>query len=376
VTAVTAFVYRCRKAAIAIAALQKPMTTLTLRALNRATLARQMLLRRERVNARVAIERLAGMQAQVPKPPFLGLWTRIENFKRDDLAKLIASGDVVRATMMRGTLHLMSKKDYAALRPAIQPALDVILKRGMPMDLERVMSEARTFFGKKPHTFEEVREHLAAVFPKYNHRHMAYAARLHLPLLMVPDDSTWSYPPDCEFALGGKIGTDTSARELALHYHAAFGPATAIDFQTWSGLAAQRALFDELRPKLVVLRDARGRELFDLPDAPRPDEDVDAPVRFLPEFDNLLLAHADRTRIIADEYRPRVATKNLRILATFLVDGFVAGTWSIQRKKTATLTITPFAKLTKSAQKALAEEGERLVRFAEEDAASYEVKFA
>lgn len=354
------------------------MPALTLRALNRTTLARQMLLARARIKPSAAIARLAGMQAQVPKPPFLGLRTRLETFERGDLANLIASGQVVRATMMRGTLHLVTREDFAVFRPALQPVLEQgakrIVKNGTPIDVERVLAEARKLYAKKAHTFDAVREHLAKLFPQCNDRQMGYAVRMHLPLVMVPDESAWSYPPNCEFSLSDAPASG-DPRELVLRYLAAFGPATAADFQTWSGLNA-RATFDALRPKLTSLHDERGRELVDVKGAKLVDEDTDAPVRFLPEFDNLLLAHADRTRIIADEYRPRVATKNLRILATFLVDGFVAGTWSIQRKtKTATLTIAPFVKLTRAVRDALADEGERLLRFAEEDASAFAVAF-
>jgi hypothetical protein len=317
------------------------------------------------------------MQAQFPKPPFIGLWSRIENFEREDLRKLIAKRDVVRATMMRGTLHYVTRKDYAAWRPALQPALDAvvqgIISKGPPMDLDALQSEARKFYGKGAAVFDALREHLARRFPDWNERLMGYAVRLRVPLVMMPEDSAWSYPPNCEFALadellGKRLASSATAHDLALRYLAAFGPASAADFQTWSGLKNGRAVFDELPLQTV------GKNLFDLPDAPRPDEDTAAPVRFLPEYDNLLLAHADRKRIIADELRPRVATKNLRILPTFLVDGFVAGTWSITRKKTATLTIEPFAKLSASTREALAAEGERLVRFSEEDAKGWAVE--
>lgn len=352
---------------------------LTLRALNRATLARQMLLRRERVTAREAVERLAGMQAQVAKPPFIGLWTRVEGFEREQLAKAIAKKDVVRGTLMRGTIHLVSRSDYLAWRMPIQP----VLTRGAAAiarsayDPAELCEIARKFFDTRPCTFEELRE----LFPKGDERLMAYTVRMHLPLVMVPDDSRWSYAANSAFAvaetyLGKKLKASDKPHDLALRYLAAFGPATPKDFERWSGLTGGRALFDELRPKLATFEGERKRELFDLPDAPRPDEDVEAPVRFLPEFDNLLLAHDDRARIISAEHQPRVATKNLRILATFLVDGFVAGIWSIGRKsKSATLTLTPFLELDKRTQKALEEEGEKLVRFAEEDAGTVAVRW-
>lgn len=350
---------------------------ITRRGLNRATLARQLLLHRERISARDAVERLAGMQAQAPKPPFIGLWTRIEGFEREQLAGAIAKKEVVRGTLMRGTLHLVSRRDYLAWRSTIQPALTrglASIARGAH-DPEPLCEVARRFFDEQPRTFEELRE----LFPKAEQRLMAYTVRLHLPLVMLPDDSRWSYPSNADFTvaetfLRAKLKAP-DLETLILRYLAAFGPASPKDFERWSGLPHTRAAFDALRPKLETFRDERKRELFDLPAAPRPDQDVEVPVRFLPEFDNLLLAHDERSRIIAAEHQPRVVTKNLRVLAAFLVDGFVAGTWSVARKgKNATLTLTPFVKLGKATEKTLAEEGERLVRFIEPDAVSVAIR--
>lgn len=335
---------------------------LTRRALNRAFLARQLLLAREAIAPQKAIEQLAGLQAQEAKPPYLALWTRIDGFTRDALHDAIVKRQVVRGTMMRGTLHLVSRNDYLAWRQTLQPALARIAEglAKKSVDVAGVCATARTFFDEEPRPFDALR----AVFPPDDARMMAYMVRLHLPLLMVPDDSTWSYSPSAPFAvaetfLKAKL-KPASPRDFVLRYLAAFGPATPADFQNWSGLGDARPVFEELRPKLETFRDEKKRELFDLPKAPRPDEDTEAPVRFLPEFDSTLLGHADRSRIIADEHRPRVATKNLRILATFLVDGFVAGTWSIVKKK---LELAPFGKLDKRTRSALDEEGERLVAF-------------
>jgi hypothetical protein len=363
------------------------MSVLTLRALNRAALARQLLLQRETVKPLDAIARLAGMQAQVPKPPFLGLWSRLAKFERDDLRKLIQRNDVVRATMMRGTLHLMTRKDFLAWRNVIQPVLDDEIRRGVvknagPIDVERLSAEARKFFDKEPRPFEALREHLGALRPEANARLMAYSVRMHLPLVMVPDDSRWSWPADSAFAvaesfLGAPFAASSSPRDMVLRYLTAFGPATPADFQSWSGLGGARAIFEELRPKLVTFRDDRKRELFDVPGGLLPDENTEAPPRFLPDYDSARLGWADRKRIIADEHLPLVATKNLRVLATFLLDGFIAGTWSITRKKNAaTLNVAPFAKLARKDRDALAAEGERLLRFAEEDAEKYELKFS
>jgi hypothetical protein len=335
---------------------------LTRRALNRALLARQLLLERQRVTPQKAIEALAGLQAQEAKPPYVALWTRLDGFTRQALHDAIVERKVVRGTMMRGTLHLVSRNDYLAWRPALQPVLSRIAEgiTKNAYDAEGLCTTAREFFDEQPRPFEELRE----CFPKADARAMAYTVRLHLPLLMVPDDSAWSYPTNAAFAVAETFLKEklkpAAAEDFVLRYLAAFGPATPADFQNWSGFASARALFDELRPKLETFRDEKKRELFDLPKAPRPDEETAVPVRFLPEFDSAILGHADRSRIISDEHRPRVATKNLRILPTFLVDGFVAGTWTIAKKK---LELTPFVKLDKGTRAALDEEGERLVAF-------------
>ncbi len=173
-----------------------------------------------------------------------------------------------------------------------------------------------------------------------------------------------------------RAGTAAGRQALARRYLGAFGPASAKDLQVWSGVGGMKAVLDGMADELVVFTDERGRrELFDLPDAPRPGADVPAPPRFLPEFDNLVLAHDDRSRVIADEHRPLVTTKNLRVRATFLLDGVVAGTWTIAvRRKVATLQIAPFGSLPKRAVKPLTAEGEALLRFAEPEAKDYEVQ--
>ncbi|MBV9497132.1 MAG: AlkZ family DNA glycosylase [Acidobacteria bacterium] len=358
--------------------------SLSLRALNRATLARQLLLERSGLSVADAVEALAGMQAQVPKPPYIGLWSRLRAFERADLTRALVERDVIRATAMRGTLHLLTKADYVTFRPLLQEMLTKgalsILKDKATFELEPILADARAFFDKQPRTFDELRKHLVAMHPKLDERAMGYMVRMHLPLVQVPDEaSTWGFPANADFAVAEtwmkkKLARSPKAEALALRYLAAFGPATAADFQTWSGAAFAKETFEKLKPELQVFRDPRGKEVFDLPDAPHPDEDTPAPARFLPEFDNLLLAHADRTRVVADEHRPHIGTANLRILATFTVDGFVAGTWDTEKKKgVATLKLSPFGKLSKAVKKELAEEGERLLRFVEPDAKSYAI---
>ena len=344
------------------------------RELNRATLARQALLERAAVPATEMVERLAGLQAQEPKPPFVGLWSRIQSFDAGELRTALRDGQVVRATLMRATLHLLGARDYAAFRTAIQPALDAsmasILKaRGQGIVVDEVLAEARKLLGRgRELTFDEIREALRERFPDVDHRALGYVTRTGLPLAMVPTEDPWGFPRDSRFRLAGNVDDQPATRELVRRYLAAFGPASPADMQVWSGLKGLKQVFAEIE------LDEVGSGLYDVPDAPRPDADTPAPVRFLPAFDNLLLAHKDRTRVIADEYRPRVVTKNLRIHPTFLVDGFVAGMWRIEAKRrSATLTIEPFAKLTKKARAELEAEGEALLRFAEPDAAEIRV---
>jgi hypothetical protein len=360
--------------------------TLTARQLNRATLARQLLLQREPLSAADAVQRLAGMQAQEPKHPFIGLWTRIEGFEADELRGALAEREIVRATLMRSTLHLMTATDYAALRMSLQPPMSVAKRvlgaRSEGLDLERVLPAARTLLEGRPLAFDRIRALLAEQFPDVNDRALGYAVRTLVPLVMVPaQDARWGFARVAEFALadewlGAELDGEDGAREaLVRRYLGAFGPASAADVQTWSGVGGMKTVLKGMRDSLEVFEDERGRELFDAPDAPRPDADTAAPPRFLPEFDNLVLAHDDRTRLIADEHRPLVTTKNLRVRATFLVDGVVAGTWTIEvKRKVATLRLAPFARLAKRSAKALAEEGEALVRFAEPDAAGHAVE--
>jgi hypothetical protein len=198
---------------------------------------------------------------------------------------------------------------------------------------------------------------------------------------MVPDDAECGFTgatfTSAESWLGRTIEKKDRLRDLVLRYLSAFGPASVRDAQTWSGVPNLQPVFDNLRPKLEVFRDERKRELFDVPDAPRPDEETPTAVRFIAGFDNLTLSHADRTRIIADEYRPRVSLKNLQILPTFLVDGFVAGTWNVStRGKAATLSISPFKGLSRGTKRDLTEEAEQLVRFSCPGAAQFETVFA
>lgn len=322
------------------------VSTMTRRALNRATLARQGLLERRRASPAALAEQLCGLQAQEVLPPLIGLWTRLESVDREGLERLLREGKLVRATLMRGTLHLVSAADFRRLRPAMQPLLDELLARHAytsDLDLDAVEAAARNVFGAKTLGFDEVREKLSATFPDANERGLGYAARLRLPLVAEPGGG---------FRVA-ETGRAISMPELAERYRAAFGPASPADFRTWSGMKAD----------------------FEQADGgPAPDPDTPAPVRFIPAFDNLLLAHSDRSRVIDPDHQAKVTTKNLRVNPTFLVDGFVAGTWKADtRGKTAKLALTPFGRLTKQARGELEEEGEALLRFLAPEASALAV---
>ncbi len=360
---------------------------LSLRQLNRATLARQMLLTRQPLPAAAAVERLVGLQAQLARPPYVGLWTRLRDFHREDLAACIESREVLKATWVRGTLHLLTAEDYTRFRAALQPMLTkgwsaIAKRRGGGFEPEEVLMIARRALEEAPRTFAELSALLGERLPGLDVGAMRYAVRTHLPLVQVPESGGWSYPSKPAFALaegwlGRPIAAGDDLRPLVPRYLAAFGPAAVTDMQTWSGLAGLKPTFEQLRGELATCRDERRRELFDLPDLEPPDADQPAPVRFLPEFDNLLLSHRDRSRVIAEEHRSKVFLPGLRVAATFLVDGFVAGTWKIEAtKKAAALLVQPFSGLARQDQAALAEEGERLLRFAEPRAGSFDVRLA
>jgi hypothetical protein len=289
---------------------------------------------------------------------------------------------------MRCTLHLMTAADYIALRGALQPALtrsmqSVLRDRANALDLPALQRIASAFFANAPGTFDGLRSTLQTNYPDGDERAMAYAIRTSVPLVQVPTDARWGFPASSDFALadawlGQTVRTTAApADDLVRRYLAGFGPATPADAQVWSGLPGLREIFERLRPTLVTFRSANARELFDLPDAPRPPPDSPAPVRFIPEFDNLVLSHADRTRVLADEHRSAVVLKNLQVRATFLVDGFVAGTWKIERKKNAAaLVVEPFRPLARKIVAELEAEGGRVLAFTDDDAEVRDVRVA
>ena len=357
---------------------------LNLRELNRATLARQMLLKRESLPVLAAVERLVGMQAQLAVSPYVGLWTRLRDFKREDLARAIEERKIVKATLMRATLHLCTADDYLRFRTTLQPMLTgaretIVKQRGGEFDSKQLLAEARRYIGEEPRTFAEISDWVVKLMPGHDVGALRYTVRTNIPLAQTPIGTGWSYPAKPEFTLaeswiGRPIVREDNLPELVRHYLAAFGPASVTDAQTWLGIKLKET-FEKLRPELKTYRDEGRRELFDLPHLSLPAEAIPAPVRFLPEYDNLLLSHNDRRRVVADEHRSKVYLPGLRVAATILVDGFVRGTWKIEKiKNAATLAIEPLAKLTLPERKVLSEEGERLLRFVEATAKSFSVR--
>jgi hypothetical protein len=369
---------------------------LSLRALNRALLSRQMMLDQadlpEDPDARRAgvigvIEHLVGLQAQAPFPPYYGLWSRLPGFRPDDLASLIMDRSVVRIALMRGTIHLVSARDCLPLRRLLQPVLDRGLrgtfgKRLAGVDAVALAAAGRGLVEAAPMTFSALGEALAERWPQHPPDALAQGVRAHVPLVQVPPRAVWgragqSQHTTAEHWLGRQPAVPWFPETLAglvTRYLAAFGPATVADVAAWSGLTGLRAVLEELRPSLVTFRDEQGAELFDLPSAPRPDPDTPAPVRLAAEFDNLLLAHADRNRVVSAANLKRFYTINGVFPGSVLVDGFVAGMWRLARtKRSATLAIELFGP--GPDRDSVVREAERMLAFCAPDAA-HEIRFS
>lgn len=359
-------------------------TMLSLRQLNRATLDRQMLLERSTLPWGDAVSRLVGLQAQQAMAPFVGLWSRVEGFRREALAEALQERQIVKATFLRATLHLCLESDYRNFRSTLQSMLSAASEsinegRAQGLDPEPLVEAARSFLAGGPRTFAEISKMLVELMPGVDPGAMRYAVRTHLPLVQVPTESEWSFPGNPRFIpadswLTEAVGEGDRLKELLLRYLAAFGPASVSDFQTWSSVPLKERI-DEFRAELKEYRDGR-RELFDLPEAVIADADTPAPVRYLPEYDNLLLSHQRRTRVIADEHRSRVYLPGLRVRSTFLIDGFVAGAWKAEAKRSlATLVLEPFVPLSGAERLELEEEGGRLLRFVHPGASTHSVTF-
>jgi winged helix DNA-binding protein len=354
---------------------------LTRRELNRALLARQMLLKRERITAARAVERLIGMQAQIPHDPYVGLWTRLEGFDADELARLIERRRAVRIALLRGTIHLFTARDAVALRPVLQSVNErwwrnQFGRRMTEAQRNRVAAAGRRLVEGEPRTFEELGKLLHERWPALEPFALAMTIRADVPLVQLPPRGVWGKSglakhTSAEHWLGVPLGRSAAPDGLILRYLAAFGPATIMDAQNWSGLTLLRDAFERLRPTLRTFRDEHGRELFDVRRGPLPDPTTPAPPRFLPEYDNVLLGHRDRSRIGADtKVTPVVGD------AWLLVDGFVRGVWRIERSETAAvLRIRQLQPITRRDRSAVIDEGNRLLAFAVAEARTRAVRF-
>lgn len=366
-----------------------PGDVISRQALNRALLDRQMLLRRAPVPGSAAgragrvveaVEHLLGLQAQAPFPPYYGLWSRLEGFRPDELARLITGRQVVRIALMRGTIHLVSARDCLTLRPLIQPVLDRALagtygRQLAGVDTQALAAAGRALAEERPRTFSELGALLSRQWPGHPADALAQGVRGLVPLVQVPPRAVWGAAAQArhtsaESWLGQPLSRSASPDSLVTRYLAAFGPASVRDVQAWSGLTGLREVANRLRPGLRTFRDENGTELLDLPDAPRPDPETPAPVRLTAEYDNLLLSHADRARVIANEARAKMYTRNGVFPGTVLVNGYVAGMWRIARSAGAvTLTVEPFGRISSKDRDAVTGEAGRMLAFTAPDAA-------
>jgi hypothetical protein len=360
--------------------------SLSARALNRATLERQLLLRRAAMPAWEAIGHLAGLQAQAPLAPYLGLWTRLAGFRHEHLKDLLTERSVVRAHLLRNTVHLVTAEDFVSFRPLVQPLMERGLAGPRPtragrrnldgVDLGELAQVAAALLGETALTRGQLAGRLASRWPDHDPASLAYAATHLLPLVQVPPRGLWGSAGQATFVLaaawldGQSLAPPDPARppdpaaaveQLVLRYLAAYGPASVADIQTWSGLSRLREVTERLGARLRTFAGADGGQLLDLPDAPRPGPDVPAPPRFLPAYDNLLLSFAERSRVIPHRRPVPLPTGNGASSGTLLVDGLWQADWKITQ---TVLQIEPFVPLSAADRDAIAAEGERLLDFA------------
>jgi hypothetical protein len=362
-------------------------STLTRRALNRALLGRQLLLRRAAIPVAAAIEHLVGMQSQVPHAPYPGLWSRLDGFRPEELSTLLANRGVVRMSLMRSTLHLVTADDAFAIRPVMQDVLErhwrssAFARAVDGIDRHELLRYARSLLAESPLGGAELARRLADRWPDHDPMSLSYAVHFLEPIVQLPPRGIWGQTgrpvnTTVEAWLGRPMPVEASIESIVLRYLAAFGPASVADMRAWSYRAGLRGVFEGLRPRLVTFRDERGREHFDLPDAPRPDPDTPAPVRFVPDYDNLGLSHGDRSRVIDDAFRPLSASLASEYRA-FLVDGFVAGTWKHKAEPgAATLMVTPYRPLSSAEESEVGEEATRLLDFLAGDTPARRVVFS
>ena len=330
---------------------------LSTRVLNRTLLARQHLLERTTMPALDMVEHLVGMQAQEPRDPYVALWSRLRDFEPGELERLLLDKRAVRMALMRSTIHLVSTDDALAFRPVVQPVLDGELFRNrtwsvglVGVDLDPVLALGRQLVEERPRSLAELRVAMAERFPDHDATNLAYACRGLLPTFQVTPRGLWHTTGQVKLTTldtwsGRPLGSETAPDAMILRYLAAFGPAATSDVAAWTRLTGLKEPMERLRPRLRTFRDERGRELFDVPEAPIAEADVPAPVRFFPSYDNVYLSHADRARIIPEE--ARTSERSLVGGAAFSVDGFMAGFWSTKGKgPERTITLEPMRAVT------------------------------
>jgi len=366
---------------------------LGLRALNRAALHRQLLLDRAPMAAGDAVRHLAGLQAQAPLAPYVGLWTRLAGFRPQALKDLFTERAVLRAHLMRNTVHLVDAGDYVRFRPLYQPLLARHLagnfgKNLVGVDLTELAAAAADLLGQTALTRVELGARLAPRWPGHDPASLAYAVSHLLPLVQVPPRGLWGEPNSrAAFMLAdawlnapaplpasapAPVSRSTILEQLVLRYLAAYGPASVADVQAWSGLTRLREVTDRLGSRLRAFAGPDDARLLDLPDAPRPDPDVPAPPRFLPEYDNLLLSYAERTRVIPHRRPVPLPPGHGATGGTLLVDGSWQADWKISQN---IVEIRPFIRLNPADRDAIAAEGERLLGFADPAIAVRDVRF-
>jgi hypothetical protein len=359
---------------------------LTARALNRALLERQGLLRRTRTPVATMIERLVAMQAQNPLDPYVALWSRIEGFQADELSRAITSKKAVRMALLRATVHLATARDALALRSVVQPVLERNFRSSSPfgrqlagVDLDALLAAGRALVEERPLSNAELGPLLQKRWRDREKESLAQGVRILLPMVQVPPRGIWGQGGLARHTTIQKwLGQEIPAPApdaFVLRYLAAFGPATPADVRTWSGLAGAREILERLRPRLRVFADERGGELFDVRDGPLPEPETPVPVRFLPEYDNVLLSHADRGRMIDAELRKTLTYGEGAHFGTVLIDGYARATWNTKRTRhAAVLRVTLNTPLSRSERAAVADEGARLLAFTDAGAASRDVQ--
>ena len=334
---------------------------LTLRELNRATLARQLLLQRKRLSPKAVVERLVGLQAQWPPAPYVGIWTRTTSFRRDALERELVRGTIVKATVMRQTLHLVTLPDYALIRAAMSemnfPWMSTLAGQLAPS--MRKLAAAGPVTSADAIRLIEKEHDLQGLSARRAWR----AARVRAHLVHHHETALWHGRPEGRFVAVDEptVHVPVEARaEMIRRYLAAFGPASVRDMVQWSMMHVPRLKASLALLDVRTFRDENGRELFDVPRGALPDPDTAAPVRFLPKWDNVLLAFADRTRVLPEPYRRKVIQGNGDVAQTFLVDGFVAGTWRVDGGR---VVIDPLERLPRAAQREVKDEAARLEAF-------------